>query len=89
MTQAARSTRCILLQVEMTETGELRPMKAPCGHAFSHKGITGLFAKKPRGHVLACPQAGCSRSFTLSQLVDDKDLARAIKKAARHDGALD
>ena len=81
MTQAARSTKCPLLQLEMTATGELRPVKAPCGHTFSFKGISG-FAKGKKS--VKCPQAGCNQSWSLAQLVDDKELIKELKKRARN-----
>ena len=82
MTQASRSTKCPLLQMEMEATGDMRPMKAPCGHTFSFKGINAQLGKK-RGAPAACPQSGCNRSFTLSDLVEDKALCKEIKKAMR------
>jgi hypothetical protein len=79
MTQAQRSTRCPLLQMDMTATGELRPMKTPCGHCFSHKGIADLLKRKSS---VACPQAGCKApAFSMGQLVDDKDMVKQIKKS--------
>ena len=66
MTQAQRSTRCPLLQVEMTATGELRPVKAPCGHCFSFKGISSLLKNKSS---ISCPQSGCKApAFSMKQV---------------------
>jgi len=82
MTQAASSTKCPLLQVEMTSSGELRPIMAPrCRHTWSHKGITN-FLKNKRGAV-ACPTVGCTETITASTLTDNKSLAKEIKKAER------
>jgi hypothetical protein len=78
MTQAARSTKCPLLQLEMEATGELRPMRAPCGHVWSHKGIT-QFLRSKRGAV-ECPTAGCSQIVSINALVDDKELAKQIRQ---------
>lgn len=116
--QVARSTKCPLMQVEMTATGELRPMKAPCGHTWSYKAIHDYLGKK-KG-VAPCPVAGCGKSISISEraaaphasalhtvrhvdfwfglrsrgsavrlsvlvggLVEDKELIKEIKKAAR------
>ena len=84
MTQTARSTRCVLTQMEMTATGPMRPVLAPCSHVFSYKGISEMLKKAPRGQPMPCPQAGCGRSFTLAQLEDDRALAKEIRKSA-HD----
>lgn len=82
MTQMARSFKCPLLQVDMASSGELRPIMAPrCGHTWSHKGITDHFKKK-RG-AIDCPTVGCTEKITASALVDNKALAKEIKKAER------
>ena len=80
MTQMARSTKCVLLQLEMETSGELRPMMAPCGHVFSFKGIIDHCKKAARGAPAACPMAGCTRKYKASELVEAKDVIKEIKK---------
>ena len=81
MTQVERSTKCPLLQVEMTEKGELRPVRAPCKHVFSFKGISDYLRGK-RGGV-ACPVMGCGGgNIQLTQLVDDKEMVKLIRRSA-------
>jgi len=81
MTQAVRSTRCPLMQVEMTSTGELRPMKPPCCNtSFSYKAIADFLKGKS---TITCPKSGCTAKFGMAQLKDDKELAKIIKKAGR------
>jgi len=84
MTQATSSHKCPLLQVQMMEAGELRPVKGPCGHVFSYKGAHETL-KKAKGGTMPCPMHGCSFKLNLASLVDAKDVAKEIKKAARGD----
>ena len=54
MTQATRTSfKCPLLQVDMTEKGELRPVRVhgACSHVFSFKGLTETLKPK-RGQGL-------------------------------------
>jgi len=82
MTQATSSHKCPLLQVQMMEAGELRPVRAgPCGHVFSYKGAYETL-KKAKGGTMPCPMHGCSMKLNLASLVDAKDVAKEIKKAA-------
>lgn len=81
MTQEQRPTKCVLLQVEMASSGELRPVKAPCGHCFSYKGIKEFFGRKAGAQP--CPVMGCNRSFTFSQVVDDKEMIKLLKAKER------
>lgn len=83
LTQEARSTKCCLLQVEMQAAGELRPMRAPCGHCFSHKAISAHCAKQRGKQPAVCPQAGCERKFTLDQLAEDKEVNGAHTGSSR------
>ena len=79
MTQAERSTKCPLLQVEMTEKGDHRPMRAPCSHVFSFKGINDYLRGKRGG--AACPVMGCQGSnITMARLVDDKEMVKLIRR---------
>ena len=78
MTQELRSLKCQLTFVPMTEKGENRPMKGPCGHVFSFKGLQQTL----KGKKDKCPQAGCQSMVTIGDFVDAKDVVKEIKKAA-------
>ena len=87
MTQATRSTKCPLLQVEMTEKGDLRPMRAgDCQHVFSWKALQESL-KGGRNRTMKCPIPGCQAVLSLANLKDAKDVAREIR--LREHGALD
>ena len=79
MTQATRTTKCPISMVEMTSSGDTRPVKGPCGHCFAFNAIKDSLRRS--GNV--CPQAGCNKSLTMGQLVDDKELIKEIKKKER------
>lgn len=79
MTQATRSLKCDLLVVEMTLTGEHRPMKGPCGHVFSYKGLQGTLKNK----TMKCPKMGCNQQVCFSDFVEAKDVIKEIKQALR------
>lgn len=84
MTQAARTHfKCPLLQAEMTERGPMRPMRsAVCtsaGCVWSHKGITDYLKKATK----ACPSTGCSSRIAAGDLVEDRDIAKEIRKLAQ------
>jgi len=79
MTQATRSLKCELLVVDMTPTGELRPMKGPCGHVFSFKGLQMTLKNKQ----VKCPKMGCNQQVRLTDFVDAKDVVKEIKQALR------
>ena len=79
MTQTTRSTKCPLLQVEMTEKGELRPMRAGCPHVFSWKGLQESL-KGGRNRTMKCPIPGCQAVLSLANLTEDKETAREIRR---------
>eukprot|EP00322_Chrysochromulina_rotalis_P010828 CAMPEP_0115854384 /NCGR_PEP_ID=MMETSP0287-20121206/13997_1 /TAXON_ID=412157 /ORGANISM="Chrysochromulina rotalis, Strain UIO044" /LENGTH=243 /DNA_ID=CAMNT_0003308501 /DNA_START=32 /DNA_END=763 /DNA_ORIENTATION=- len=80
MTQETRSTKCPLLCIEMDAAGDNRPMKSTkCVHVFSFKGIENHL-KRAKGTALKCPYAGCQTMVTIRDFVDDKALARDIKR---------
>ena len=80
MTQAKRSLKCTLTFQDMQPTGELRPMKGPCGHVFSFKGLQMTLKNK----TMKCPQMGCNRQVSLHEFVDAKDVVKEIRSAHRH-----
>lgn len=83
--QTTANTKCPILQVEMTSSGELRPMmpRPDSGHTaaccFSFKGIMHEL-KKARGGVMQCPQSGCSAQISKNALVDAKDMVRRVRE---------
>uniref|UniRef100_A0A7S3BW74 SP-RING-type domain-containing protein n=1 Tax=Haptolina ericina TaxID=156174 RepID=A0A7S3BW74_9EUKA len=78
--------KCPIMFVEMTPTGELRPMqsKSCSGRCvFSYKGITEHIkkAKKKSKGACPCPNAGCSnQNLQLEDLVDSKETVKALKR---------
>ena len=87
--QTMTSFRCPVLFSNMTPTGEHRPVKPKpgTGHTprccFSHKGIMEQL-KKTRGSCV-CPIAGCNAKVNKADLVDDKEMARAIREKEQED----
>ena len=51
--------------------------------SYSHKAISEFLGKRRRGEAVACPVAGCGKTVSLDQLVEDKELAKEIKKRNR------
>ena len=82
MTQVKRATNCPILYKPFSDSGDMRPVKASCGHVFSYKGIKDFLAGKRC--PVACPQQGCARQIRgLSDFADDKDFIKELKKIAR------
>ena len=80
VTGVERSTKCPILQREMTATGDMRPMCTPCGHALSFFGACmylGFDQSKPK----FCPIAGCTnKHLVIGAIRDDTELAQRIKE---------
>lgn len=81
MTQTTSSHKCPLLQIQMTATGELRPVRAGTVHVFSYKGLTEFLKNKQTAPV---PISGSSGMLDIKKLSDAKDIAKEIKRAARN-----
>lgn len=80
MTQSSISLKCPLLQIDMEESGELRPMRTPCGHVFSYSGLKSTCERKKK---VKCPMMGCEAIYTMAELTEAKDVVQQIRRAAR------
>lgn len=93
MTQATRSYKCAILQIDMAEKGELRPMRqARCAQmacVFSHTGIKQHLEKEARrlgrgkGGKCECPTFSCSNKYNFAEMADDKEVAKEIRQLAQ------
>ena len=83
VTQQVRATKCSLLILDFTASGDLRPVVGPCGHMFSYKGISQHLGKK-KGQS-QCPEFGCNRMITLGDFVDHKEYIKELKKREARD----
>lgn len=82
-TQQNRENKCPILQIALTETGEMRPVVPTNeGHTprcvYSFSGIN-QFCRSKRGSV-KCPVCG-DVTVSLKELKDCKNTTRAIRKA--------
>jgi len=75
--------KCPVLQVDMTEKGPLRPMTSgKCSHRISYQGAQQYLKG---GKTKPCPVTGCNVQFKMSELKDDKEMARTIKRLGEMD----
>ena len=55
--------------------------RGPCKHSFSKESILDYL----RNSTKKCPAAGCNRMLRAGDLVEDADLAKRAKEAARRE----
>jgi hypothetical protein len=87
-TQATRSLKCPFTQATFASKGENRPVRHPSckmpGCTVSFGGLKNAMGRKAN---IECPNWSCKNWLVLSQMADDKEMIKEVRKAEAAEAA--